>query len=106
MNPEHAEVLKTPLDIANANIVSIKIMFKNAKVVKEPAMVTVGGRESAHFIYEGTSVIGYLEVRLKCSAYVFTKDNIIYTLSFTDEAADFDNNLEAFQSSVSTFVLQ
>jgi len=106
INPEYTEVFKTPLDVANANLVSIKVMFKDAKVIEEPSMVTVAGREGAHFIYEGTSVMGYLELRLKCSAYVFTKDNLVYTLSFTDKVEDFDADLEAFQSAVNTITFQ
>ena len=106
INPEYADVTKTALDIANASIMNIKIVFKDVKLIKEPSMVTLGGREGAHFIYEATVVRGYLEVRLECSAYIFIKDNIFYTLAFTDKADEFNNSLEIFESSVNTFVLQ
>jgi len=84
----------------------MKVMFKDAQVVEQPSLVSVAGRECAHYVYEATSVRGYLEQRLKCSIYIFVKDGIVYTLSFTDSVADFDADLAAFQYSVNSIKFQ
>ena len=104
--PEYSTVYKTAIDIANGNILSVKAMFKDAAIIKEPITITVDSKEGAHFIYEGTAVRGYSEIRIRCSAYIFIKDNITYTLSFTDKADNFKNNIKAFESSVNTFVFK
>ncbi len=103
---EYPTASKTAIGMGNANILTIKAMYKDAKIIKEPATVRINNKEGAHLIWEGTSVRGYLETRLECSVYIFIKDNIIYTLSFTDKAGDLDNNVNAFESSIKTFVLK
>ena len=104
---EYAGVLKTPLDVANANIITLKMMFKDVKIIEGPMMVKLeSGLQGAHFIYEAKVVRGYLEVGIRCSVYIFLKDDIIYTLTFTDRNEDFENNIKAFESSLKTFVLK
>lgn len=63
-------------------------------------------REGAHFVFEGTLVLGYLEIRLKSSACMFIKDNLVYTLGFNDTAANFANNVKLFEDSVNSFILK
>ncbi len=100
------EYIKSPLDVANANILSIRTMLKDVKVITAPAAASLGGQEGAHFVYEGTRVIGYMQTRLKASAYVFVKDDTIYTLSFTAKEEDYNDNVTAFNSSIETFLLK
>jgi hypothetical protein len=106
MPQEYSTVIKTAMDVAVSSIFGIKAMFKDTKIIKEPALITLGAREGAHFIYEGTAVRGYLELRIRCSAYMFLKENTVFTLAFTDKADNFDKNYQAFESSVNTFVLK
>jgi len=104
--PEYPAASKTAIGVGNANILNIKAMFKDTKIIKEPTMVIINNREGAQFIYEGTGVRGYLETRIKCSAYVFIKEDLIYTISFTDKADDFDNNVKAFEVPLNSFILK
>ena len=104
--PEYKETLKGPLDYANASVVTLKTMLKDFKIIKEPVLKSIGGSECATLTYDGTIVYGYLEIKLRFIAYIFMKDDLIYTLSFTDKADNFNNNVEAFNGSLKTFTLK
>jgi len=105
LNPQYSQVIKTAVDYANASILTLKAILKDFKLLEDPYFVMVNGRQGAHFTYEGTMTMGYLELRCKCSAYLFLKDNIVYAISLTDKADDFDNVVDKFESTVQSFHL-
>lgn len=108
ISPAESKVFKTAIDVANDTLNTIKnsTNLKDFRIIKKPTKIMLAGQDGANFIYEGTSLrIGGQEIRMKFSVYKIIKGKIIYTLSFTDTAEDFDSNLVALESSVNTFVI-
>ncbi|MDD5477879.1 MAG: hypothetical protein PHG87_06765 [Candidatus Omnitrophica bacterium] len=103
---------KTPLEVANAQVLSLKTIFKDLKIIKEPAIFTHDGQEGVNFIFEGGKDIsvgdykGRLESNLKNSVYIFIKNNTAYFLYCSGTTANFDDNLKEFQATVSSLVLK
>jgi len=102
---EYKAAYKTSLDVANANIITIKVVLKDFKFITEPTAVTIGGQEAAYFVWECTRSIGFLETRLRCAGYSILKEGAIYSLVFTDSADNFDNNAELFKSIVNSLII-
>ena len=84
--------IKSVNDYASASLMNIKTMFKDVLVIAEPKMVKLAGEDASHFIYEGSMVRGYLEIRVRSSVYLMIRDKLGYTLTCSDKAANFDNN--------------
>ena len=98
--------IKTPVDYANASLMNIRTIFKDVKVIVAPKEYKIGTRDAAHFVYEGTMVRGYLEIRIKSSAYFFIKGKIGYTLTCTDKADHYNNNAAKFSAVANSFILK
>ncbi len=98
--------IKNSLDLASASLINIRTIFKDVKVIVEPKEYKIGTRDAAHFVYEGTIVRGYLEMRIKSSVYLSLKDNIGYTLSCTDKVEHYSKNAAKFEVAASSFIIK
>ena len=98
---EVTQDLKTPLDYANFTLEVLKY-DNNFRVIKEPTLFTINGREGVNYIFEFSSA-GELK---RLSEYVFMKDGLFYQISYTANVEDFDNNLNVFESCVKTLVFR
>jgi hypothetical protein len=106
LKPEYSAVIKTALDYAKSSMLTMRTMLKDFKMIEEPSEATVNGRQGAYFVYEGTIVMGYLELRCKSAGYVFLKGNLVYAVTFIDKADNFNSNLEKFKSTIQSFILK
>jgi len=70
-----AEYIKDVTEYANASLMNIKAMFKDVKITEDIKVVKLSGKDAAHFVYEGTVVRGYMEIRIKSSVYLWLKDS-------------------------------
>lgn len=104
--PLPSSYIKDVNDYANASLMNIKTMFKDVKIISEPKLVKLSGKDASHFIYEGSMIRGYLEIRIKSSVYLMLKDQLGYTLTCSDKVGNFDNNKEKFEAAVNSFILK
>jgi len=110
--PQTLRKFKTPLDVAFEQISFFQTIYKDFKIIKEPAIFTLRDQKGVNFIFEGGKDInvedykGHLENNMKILAYIFIKNNITYLINCMDTAVNFDNNLKAFETTVNSFVLK
>ena len=104
--PLSGSYIDNAMDYANASLMNIKTMFKDIKVLVDPKMIKLSGKDAAHFVYEGTMVRGYLEIRMKSSVYLFVKDKLGYTLTCTDKLDNFNNNAAKFEKAVNSLEIK
>ena len=104
--PIPVDYIKSPIDLANASLMNIRAMFKDVKIIVQPEASKIGTKDVAHFVYEGTIVRGYLEIRIKSSVYLFIKDNAGYTIACTDKVDHYSKNTNNFNAAVNSFIIK
>jgi len=96
----------TPHSVADSIAGNLSSEIGGFRIVREPSIVIVNGREGASFIYEGKQGSDFFGPKIKACVYVFLKESSVFIMQVMDKAIDFEETLKDFEDSLNSLRLK
>jgi len=90
----------TAYSIADSIAKSLASEINGFRLLKEPSIVIVNGREGASFVYEGKEGNDFFDSRIRACVYVFMRGNLVFIIQAMDKTIDFEDTLKDFEGSL------
>lgn len=96
----------TSYSVADSISKGLESEINGFRILKEPVVVIVNGKEGAVFVYEGREGSDFFGSKIKACVYVFVRGNMVFIMQIMDKAIDFEDTLKSFERSLKTLRLK